>query len=115
MPTPTWHAREKDHVRLELVADPGLAVFDGHFPEAAILPGVALLDWANRLGREAFGFAGRFDGMDAVKFQHLVRPGTRLDVELTWQPAKQQLGFRFSSETGVHASGRLRFQPGPDA
>ena len=53
--------------------------------------------------------------MDAVKFQLLVRPGTRLDVELTWQPAKQQLGFRFSSETGVHASGRLRFQPGPDA
>ena len=115
MPTPTWRAREEDHVRLELVADPGLAVFDGHFPEAAILPGVALLDWANRLGREAFGFAGRFDGMDAVKFQHLVRPGTRLDVELTWQPAKHQLGFRFSSETGVHASGRLRFQPGPDA
>ena len=81
-------------------------------PQAAILPGVALLDWATRLARQAFPMAGEFAGMDAVKFQHLVRPGDRLDVELTWQAAKGQLGFRFSSATGVHASGRLRFQAG---
>ncbi|WP_374602368.1 AMP-binding protein [Arenimonas sp.] len=110
MPTPAWHERGNGRARLELVADPGLAVFDGHFPGAEILPGVALLDWATRLGREAFGLSGAFEGMDAVKFQHLVRPGTRLDVELTWQPLKQQLGFRFASATGVHASGRLRFR-----
>ncbi|GGA74668.1 AMP-binding protein [Arenimonas soli] len=110
MPTPAWQERSAARVRLQLDVDPGLAVFDGHFPEAAILPGVALLDWANRLGRQAFAIEGGFEGMDAVKFQHLVRPGDRLDVELTWQAAKAQLGFRFSSETGVHASGRLRFR-----
>ena len=81
----------------------------------AILPGVALLDWATRLARQAFPVVGEFAGMDAVKFQHLVRPGTLLDVELSWQPAKQQLGFRFSSASGVHASGRLRFRTGQGA
>lgn len=115
MPAPVWLERSSDRVRLQLDVDPGLAVFDGHFPDAAILPGVALLDWATRLARQAFPVAGEFAGMDAVKFQHLVRPGDRLDVELTWQAAKGQLGFRFSSATGVHASGRLRFQAGQGA
>lgn len=109
MPTPRWRERGEHSVRLALDVDAGLAVFDGHFPEAPILPGVALLDWANRLGRDAFGLRGDFAGMDAVKFQHLVRPGMQLDVELTWRADKGQLGFRFSSDTGVHASGRLRF------
>lgn len=115
MPTPRWCERSDERVRLLLDVDAGLAVFDGHFPEAAVLPGVALLDWANRLGREVFGLPGDFAGMDAVKFQHLVRPGMQLDVELTWRPDKGQLGFRFSSETGVHASGRLRFEAGQGA
>ena len=115
MPTPAWLERSSERVRLQLDVDPGLAVFDGHFPEAAILPGVALLAWATRLARQAFPVAGEFAGMDAVKFQHLVRPGDRLDVELTWQAAKGQLAFRFSSATGVHASGRLRFQAGQGA
>ncbi|GAB2655619.1 AMP-binding protein [Arenimonas aestuarii] len=115
MPAPSWQERSSERARLQLDVDPGLAVFDGHFPQAAILPGVALVDWANRLGRQAFPVTGDFAGMDAVKFQHLVRPGDRLDVELTWQAAKGQLGFRFSSATGVHASGRLRYQTGQDA
>ncbi|KFL37842.1 AMP-binding protein [Arenimonas donghaensis] len=115
MPTPRWRERSEDCVRLELEVDGGLAVFDGHFPDVAILPGVALLDWANRLGREVFGLQGDFTGMDAVKFQHLVRPGAHLDVELTWRADKGQLGFRFSSDTGVHASGRLRFAAGQGA
>jgi len=115
MPTPQWCERSDERVRLQLDVDAGLAVFDGHFPEAAVLPGVALLDWANRLGREVFGLTGDFAGMDAVKFQHLVRPGMQLDVELTWRADKGQLGFRFSSETGVHASGRLRFATGQGA
>ncbi len=115
MPAPSWQERSTDRVRLQLDVDPGLAAFDGHFPQAAILPGVALLDWATRLGRQAFPAAGEFAGMDAVKFQHLVRPGDRLDVELTWQAAKGQLAFRFSSATGVHASGRMRFHAGQGA
>ena len=116
MPEPQWQERTPEHARLVLEVSPDLAAFEGHFPQAAVLPGVALLDWAVRLGREAFGLRGGMQRMEAVKFQHLVRPGTQLQVELDWQPATAQLGFRFVSTQGVHASGRLRFPPpGDDA
>jgi acyl-CoA synthetase (AMP-forming)/AMP-acid ligase II len=114
MPEPQWQERAPGHARLILDVTPDLAAFEGHFPQAAVLPGVALLDWAVRLGREAFGLRGGMQRMEAVKFQHLVRPGARLQVELDWQPATAQLGFRFLSAQGVHASGRLRFPPSGD-
>ncbi len=111
MPAPLWQERTPTHARLALDVTPELAAFEGHFPQAAVLPGVALLDWAVRLGRDAFGLQGGLQRMETVKFQHLVRPGAKLQVELDWQPAAAQLGFRFVSGQGVHASGRLRFLP----
>jgi acyl-CoA synthetase (AMP-forming)/AMP-acid ligase II len=111
MPEPQWQERGPNHARLMLDVSPELAAFEGHFPQAAVLPGVALLDWAVRLGREAFGLRGGLLRMETVKFQHLVRPGAKLQVELDWQPAAAQLAYRFVSGLGVHASGRLRFQP----
>ncbi|TNJ34672.1 AMP-binding protein [Arenimonas terrae] len=114
LPEPQWHERAPGHARLALEVTADLAAFEGHFPQAAVLPGVALIDWAVRLGRDAFGVRGGMQRMEAVKFQHLVRPGARLQVELDWQPATAQLGFRFTSGQGVHASGRLRFAPPED-
>ena len=106
-PEPAWRHRDDRAAQCELEVGADLAAFEGHFPQAAILPGVVLLDWAVHLGREAFGPIGGFQRMEAVKFQHLVRPGTRLQVELDWRPGV--LGFRFRSEKGAHASGRLLF------
>ena len=111
MPEPQWRERTPTQARLALDVVPELAAFEGHFPQAAVLPGVALIDWAVRLGREAFGLRGGLQRMEAVKFQHLVRPGVHLQVDLDWTPATAQLGFRFTSDHGVHASGRLRFPP----
>lgn len=110
MPEPTWLSRDAHAAAATLVATPDLAAFEGHFPQAAILPGVVMVDWAVRLGREAFGPAGDLLRMDAVKFQHLVRPGVELRADLTWTPGT--LGFRFTSANGVHSSGRLRFVDG---
>ena len=107
MPTPHWRARDASSATATLVASPDLAAFEGHFPQAPILPGVVLVDWAVRLGREAFGLSGGLLRMEALKFQQLVRPGTELTAELAWAPGR--LDFRFTSTHGVHAGGRLRF------
>lgn len=112
MPVPQWQARSATQASGRLKVDEELAAFDGHFPQALILPGVALLDWATRLAADAFGLAGNFQGMDTVKFQQLVRPGTELDFRLDWDPARSRLGFRFVSDAGAHGSGWLRFEPG---
>ena len=108
LPPVTWLERGPERARLSLVADPELAGFDGHFPGHPILPGVVLLDWVQRLGREAFGLQGSVRRMDTVKFQHLVRPGQALQIELACSAGA--LAFRVQGAPGVHASGTLRFE-----
>jgi len=108
-PQPHWLSREGAKADLEIVLDPELAVFDGHFPQIAILPGVAQLDWAVRWGREAFAMPPRFIRMENLKFQRVLRPGTRVRLHLEWQQAKSALVFRYQSEHGAHASGRVIF------
>ncbi|MNN88763.1 hypothetical protein D3C81_2064880 [compost metagenome] len=92
---------------LPLEAD--LIAFDGHFPQARILPGVVQLDWAIHYAREAFSMPPRFERMDALKFQHVARPGDCLQLTLGWDAVKSVLSFRYVSDHGVHASGRVVF------
>jgi len=104
---PHWQSRDACNATATLLAAPELAAFEGHFPQAPILPGVVLVDWAVRLGREAFGLDGGMLRMETLKFQQLVRPGTELTAMLAWAPGR--LDFKFTSVHGVHAGGRLRF------
>ncbi len=112
-PEPRWLRREGWQAELELELSPALAAFDGHFPQAAILPGVAQLDWAIRFGREAFALPPRFLRMEALKFQQVLRPGARVNLSLEWWPEKGALQFRYRSEAGAHASGRVLFGETP--
>lgn len=112
VPQPHWLQREPAQASLQLRLDPALQVFEGHFAQAPILPGVAQLDWAVRFGREAFAIAARFVRMDTVKFQHVARPGDELLLRLEWDAARGQLGFRYTSLHGVHASGKVVFDDG---
>ena len=108
-PQPIWQLRTATQAQLTLVLDPALLVFDGHFPQFPILPGVAQLDWAVRLGREAFAINTAFSRMEALKFQQVARPGLQLQLHLEWRPDKTTLQFRYVSALGAHASGRVVF------
>jgi acyl-CoA synthetase (AMP-forming)/AMP-acid ligase II len=109
MPAAEWLQRDADAAMLRLPLEPDLVAFDGHFPQAKILPGVIQLDWAIHYGRAAFTMPPRFLRMDALKFQHVARPGDCLQLVLAWDAAKATLGFRYTSDHGVHASGRVVF------
>jgi acyl-CoA synthetase (AMP-forming)/AMP-acid ligase II/3-hydroxymyristoyl/3-hydroxydecanoyl-(acyl carrier protein) dehydratase len=84
-----------------------LLYFDGHFTVAPVLPGVVQVDWAIHYGRLHFGLTGPFAGMNALKFQQMIRPGAPLSLELTWDEVKRSLNFRYFSDAGAHASGRI--------
>jgi 3-hydroxymyristoyl/3-hydroxydecanoyl-(acyl carrier protein) dehydratase len=84
-----------------------LLYFDGHFTVAPVLPGVVQVDWAIHYGRLHFGLTGPFAGMNALKFQQMIRPGVPLSLELTWDEVKRSLNFRYFSDAGAHASGRI--------
>ncbi len=109
MPVAQWQQREPLAAHLLLPLEPDLIAFDGHFPQAKILPGVVQLDWAIHFGREVFAMPPRFARMDALKFQHVARPGDVLQLTLGWDVEKSVMSFRYVSDHGVHASGRVVF------
>lgn len=88
-------------------------VFQGHFPEAPIVPGLAQVDWAIRLGRESFGPLGDFSGMSNLKFQRIIVPDEPIELRLTLHPVKHTLTFEFQGQDGRKSSGTISFASRP--
>ncbi|NHZ42849.1 AMP-binding protein [Massilia aquatica] len=102
---------DQQRVLLELVVPSTLFYFDGHFTQAPVLPGVVQVDWAIRYGREYFALAPAFRGINALKFQQVVRPDVPFHLELKYDSASCTLHFRYFSDAGQHAGGRILFGP----
>lgn len=116
-PDITWLDRREDEALATLDIHAGLSVFQGHFPGASILPGVAQLDWTLGLGRDCFDLPAYFVRLEVLKFVSPVVPGTTLFVALQrkykpTEPDLTVLQFRlYSQPSGAdvvteHASGR---------
>jgi len=101
-------------VLLELTVPADLLYFDGHFADTPVLPGVVQIDWAIRYGRRHFALGPVFRAMHALKFQQIIRPGTVVRLELLHDAAKGTLQFRYFSDAGPHASGRVLFASHPE-
>ncbi|MES2348651.1 MAG: AMP-binding protein [Pseudomonadota bacterium] len=104
--------REPRRVLLELTAPSNLLYFDGHFDTAPILPGVVLVEWAMHYGRQYFSLPPQFKGINALKFQQVIQPNQAVQLELLHDAAKGGLQFRYTSEAGHHASGRVVLHAG---
>ncbi|MCE1229699.1 MAG: thioester dehydrase [Firmicutes bacterium] len=108
MPLPHVLRREDGpETRFDLRLDADHLAFEGHFPGNPILPGVIQVDWAIRLGEEAFGPLGRFQGLQNLKFMDLARPGEELSLFLTFDGAK--LTFRYEGQEKRKSSGVVLF------
>jgi 3-hydroxymyristoyl/3-hydroxydecanoyl-(acyl carrier protein) dehydratase len=85
--------------------------FEGHFPDQPILPGVAQIDWALRLGEKAFGPLGTFTGLEHLKFQAVITPAELVHLDLAWDAARRELSFAYAGSEGPKSSGHARFLP----
>jgi 3-hydroxymyristoyl/3-hydroxydecanoyl-(acyl carrier protein) dehydratase len=104
MPMPaTLLMRDPGEAVYALALAAGLEAFHGHFPGDPVLPGVVQVDWAARLGAEAFGALGAFRGVDQLKFLAPIRPLEPLELTLTLHVGR--LGFRYQSGPVLKASG----------
>ncbi|MBB1390132.1 thioester dehydrase [Shewanella sp. SG44-6] len=97
------------HWRLFISAD--LAFFKGHFPEQAVLPGITLVDWAVKLGCEAFGYSAKVATLEVLKFQQLILPDTYVDLVIEHQAQKAKLIFSYRDQDKRFASGRIVIKP----
>jgi acyl-CoA synthetase (AMP-forming)/AMP-acid ligase II len=109
LPRATLLEQHAERVLLGITAPAALLYFDGHFPQAPILPGVVQVDWAIHFGRQYFTLAPKFGGVNALKFQQVILPDSPLFLELVLDSAKGSLQFRYFSDTGPHAGGRILF------
>lgn len=92
-------------MEVEVPAD--LIYFDGHFQQAAILPGVVQIHWAKQFGKSLLNFSGEFSHLEAIKFQQVIRPDQLVTVSLEFNPDKNKLAFSYCSDAGAHSSGRI--------
>lgn len=115
MPPLRWLKREPQEALVCLDIQPGLSAFNGHFPQAPILPGVAQLDWALTLGQQCFSLPTALLRLEAIKFVKPVTPGTQVYLALSVKDKQADvkvLHFRLYSQLGEsldaceHASGR---------
>ena len=111
-PTATWTLRTPTQARVELPLDASLAVFDGHFPQAAILPGVAQLDWVMHYAAAELAPGWRFHSLQNVKFQAPLLPSMVVTLTLKWQEARGLLTFSYLRHDGdarhTASSGKIR-------
>ncbi|WP_173025171.1 AMP-binding protein [Acidovorax sp. SRB_14] len=107
MPQPEWTERSALKATASMRVESHLRVLEGHFPDAALVPGVAQLHWVVSLGAQAFGITPQFARAEVLKFQQPILPGDYVQVQLQWLPEKSSLQFALVSARGTHASGRL--------
>lgn len=93
------------HFALEVPLD--LAQFGGHFPGMPVVPGVVQIGWAMSLARQHLSSTLDFHGLDALKFQHLMRPGDSVNLSLRWDTARGRLYFDYRLSGQPVSSGRV--------
>lgn len=103
-PLPADTADERRY-RVEIPCD--LAYFSGHFPTAPVVPGVAQISWALSLAQRDLQPGLHFAGMEALKFQRLLRPGDVAELALRWDAGKQKLYFAYTLDGAPCSSGRV--------
>jgi len=97
-----------DEWHLHLAVPLDLGYFSGHFPSTPVLPGVAQISWAQQLARAYIPeLPAQFIAMEALKFQHLIRPGDRLHLTLRFDGEKGKLHFAFKNGDAPCSSGRM--------
>ncbi|EWG98967.1 ApeI family dehydratase [Halomonas sp. BC04] len=107
------HRRTAETCTLTLEVPERLAYLEGHFDEYPLVPGVVMVQWAIQLARESFGELGDFQGIERLKFQRPLQPGTRFTLALTRR--EEGIAFVLDSHQGRHCAGRVRLQPRSEA
>ncbi len=107
-PTLLFQSSSDVSARLELKVDADLLDFTGHFPSFALLPGVTQIDWVMYYAKQAFGLPYVFAGMEVLKFQEPILPGSTVWLDLIWDPERCKLQFKYHYQDKVFSSGKIK-------
>lgn len=83
-----------------------LKFLDGHFRRAPVVAGVVQVFWAMEAIRTELGEQPGFNGMEALKFHHLLFPGDHFTLDLE-RGNGGKWSFKLQAEGKKISSGRL--------
>jgi 3-hydroxyacyl-[acyl-carrier-protein] dehydratase len=97
-----------DALTAEVHIPPGSRWFDGHFPGAPVLPGIAQLGMVFDLIRHAFQEPVRVVEVSRVRFKQIVGPDDRLVVTVEPRPVRPgSYVFRITRGNELVCSGTM--------
>ena len=92
----------------EMTFDPAAPYFQGHFPEAPILPGVAQLGFAVRCAASLVGGGAVLKAAKKLKFMHVIEPGVTVRLKLE-RKASGEIAYAYLAGEVLCSSGVLEF------
>ncbi|MBO6904631.1 MAG: acyl-CoA synthetase [Parvibaculum sp.] len=98
--------RDGDKVQFDLLLQPELRWFEGHFPGQPILPGVAQVHIVSVLAERIWGIEFPGHDMSRVKFRRVLQPGERVSLSLVC--LERRIDFQYASGGEVVASGTVK-------
>jgi len=106
--------RDGDSAVLSLRVPVDLQLFDSHFPELPVLPGVVQLAWALAHGARRFRTPTGCHRVEMLKFQRPLRPGVQVQLSLRHDPVLRRLRFGYAHGEVEYSSGRLQWEHDDD-
>jgi len=108
-PVISLRSRDAHQARFDVYWPDDFTCFEGHFPDAPVLPGVAQVHWAIKIARQIFDLPTSFRAMRALKFQHIILPDSTTTLSLNYDPKKDSLSFSYFSTGKQFSSGSIYF------
>ncbi|RUO72015.1 hydroxymyristoyl-ACP dehydratase [Pseudidiomarina sediminum] len=95
-------------LQIDFTLAPDSVYFQGHFPEAPLLPGVTQLDWAAQIAADHWHTPRSVSTIEVLKFNDMLLP--RADVTLRLEFKRDNcVVFRYQCGERAMSSGRLIF------
>lgn len=99
--------------RARLSFDPGLAIFEGHFPGHPTVPGVYLVEAARALAQRSAGRPLGILRVDSAKFRAPLGPAEEARVSVRVDPESDPLSCDARFEAGDHLVARIKLRLAP--
>lgn len=89
--------------------------FDGHFPDAPLLPGVAQLGMVQDLLGRSADRPLTVEQFTRVRFKQMIRPNQLLQLTVQRSSAPNSHHFRIDGDDGLICSGLIRWAASPSS
>lgn len=98
---------EQTCITLHLFISADIVFFQGHFPEAPILPGMVQVDWAIFFAHKFFNVVPEiFLNIEQLKFMQVIKPNYTLFLSL--KLADNILSFKYFNDDVVYSMGKIK-------